>query len=147
MPKTILHILVCVYATLTAVNAQTATGSIVGTVADTSGSVVASAKVVVMNAATNAKLEVVTNSAGEYTAPLLPPGSYSVAVSTPGFRSHQQTGITLQVQQQARIDVVLQVGALTETVQVTADAAVVETTASGVGKVVDNKRIAELPLN
>ena len=56
-------------------------------------------------------------------------------------------GIRVQVQQQARINVVLQVGALNESVQVTADAAVVEATTSSIGKVVDNKRIAELPLN
>src|SRR5207244_3711302 len=77
----------------------------------------------------------------------LPPGSYSVTATAAGFKTYEQTGIRLQVQQQARIDVVLQIGALTESVQVTADAAVVEATTSSVGKVVDNKRIAELPLN
>ena len=130
-----------------AARSQTATGTIVGTVTDSSGAAVASAKVTVTNASTNAKIEVITNAEGDFTAPLLPPGSYSVAVSAAGFKAFEQTGIRLQVQQQARVDVVLQVGALSESVQVTADAAVVEATTSSVGKVVDNKRIAELPLN
>src|SRR5215813_6069555 len=126
---------------------QTATGTIVGTVTDHSGAVVSNAKVVVTNTGTNARVEVATNAEGGYAAPLLPPGSYSIHVSAAGFKGFEQSGIRLQVQQQARVDVVLQVGALSESVEVTADAAVVEATTSSVGKVVDNKRIAELPLN
>jgi hypothetical protein len=126
---------------------QTATGTIVGTVSDHSGGVVAHAKVVVKNDSTAAAMSVLTNVEGGYTAPLLPPGSYSVEVSAPGFNTFLQTGIRLQVQQQARIDIVLQVGAVAESVRVSADAAVVEATSSSIGKVVDNKRIEELPLN
>ena len=107
-----------------AVRSQTATGSIVGTVTDSSGAAVASAKVTVTNASTNSKSEVISNAEGDFTAPLLPPGSYSIAVAAAGFKGLEQTGIRVQVQQQARIDVVLQVGALNESVQVTADAAV-----------------------
>ena len=141
--RLVVYLLFCAIAA----RSQTATGSIVGTVTDSSGAAVASAKVVVTNASTNAKIEVISNAEGDFTAPLLPPGSYSIAVAAAGFRGLEQTGIRLQVQQQARIDVVLQVGALNESVQVTADAAVVEATTSSIGKVVDNKRIAELPLN
>jgi hypothetical protein len=114
---------------------------------DPSGAAVGSAKIVVTNASTSARIEVSSNAQGEYTAPLLSPGSYSVAVSATGFKAYEQTGIRVQVQQQARIDIVLQVGALSDSIQVTADAAVVEATTSSIGKVVDNKRIAELPLN
>ena len=126
---------------------QTATGTIVGTVTDNTGAVVSGARVALTNTGNSARIEVLTNAVGEYTAPLLPPGNYAVGVSVQGFKAFEQTGIRLQVQQQARVDVVLQVGALSESVQVTADAAVVEATSSSVGKVVDNKRIAELPLN
>src|SRR5690349_12825797 len=100
---------------------QTSTGTIVGTVKDSSGASVADAKVVVTNTGTNARLEVQSNSEGAYTAPLLPPGSYSVAVSASGFRSFEQTGIQLRIQQQARVDVVLQVGGVSESISVTAD--------------------------
>jgi len=127
--------------------AQTSTGTIVGTVSDASGAVIAGATVIVMNTGTSAKREVTTSGQGEYTAPLLPPGAYNVKVSAAGFRGFEQSGITLRVQQQARVDVALQLGAVSESVQVNSDAAVVEATTSSIGKVVDNKRIAELPLN
>lgn len=126
---------------------QSTTGAILGTVRDSSNAVVAGAKVAVINAGTNLRYETQTNSAGEYTAPLLPIGRYQVEVSAPGFRNYRQEGIVLQINQQARVDVALVVGQVSETVEVTADAAVIETTTSSVGKVVDNKRIRELPLN
>ncbi|MDZ4802988.1 MAG: TonB-dependent receptor [Bryobacteraceae bacterium] len=147
MRKTAISLLLFLTVSVTTTWAQTATGTIIGTVTDNTGSVVANAKVAVTNTGTNAKLDVATNSDGGYTAPLLPPGSYSVVVSSPGFKAFEQSGIRLQIQQQARVDVVLQVGGVNESVTVTADAAVVEATSSSVGKVVDNKRIAELPLN
>ncbi len=128
-------------------SAQSTTGTILGSVKDSSGAVVAGAKVTVTNAGTNLRFESVTNSAGAYTAPLLPIGDYTVEVSAAGFRAHRQEGIRLQVNQQARVDIALVVGQLTETVDVRADAEVIETTTSSVGKVVDNKRIRELPLN
>src|SRR3954451_19693464 len=144
MKKSAFQITAFLLLCATAGRAQTATGSIVGTVTDSSGAAVASAKVTVTNASTSAKIEVITNAEGDFTAPLLQPGSYGITVAAAGFRGLEQTGIRVQVQQQARIDVVLQVGALNESVQVTADAAVVEATTSSIGKVVDNKRIAEL---
>jgi hypothetical protein len=130
-----------------ALSAQTSTGTITGTVADSSGAVVAGAKVAVTNAGTNARLEVVTNESGNYTAPLLPPGSYELNVTASGFKAYTQSGIVLRVQQQGRVDVVLQVGGVNESISVQGDAAIVEATTSSIGKVVDNKRILELPLN
>src|SRR5262249_41682392 len=147
MRKRVSLLLVCLLAVAMTAWSQTATGTIVGTVTDHSGAVIANAKVTVINAGTNAKTEVLTNAEGDYTAPLLPPGTYTVAVSAPGFKTLDQKGVRLQVQQQARVDIVLQVGAVSDSVEVTADAAVVEATTSSIGKVVDNKRIAELPLN
>ncbi len=144
--KHILTLLLCL-SLGGAAYSQTATGTILGTVLDSSGSAVAGAKVTVTNTGTSSRVELTTNDQGGYTAPLLPLGGYSVTVSASGFKTFEQRGIQLQVQQQARVDVTLQVGALTESVQVTADAAVVEATTSSVGKVVDNKRIADLPLN
>ncbi|MBY0376311.1 MAG: carboxypeptidase-like regulatory domain-containing protein, partial [Bryobacteraceae bacterium] len=105
---------------------QSTTGAILGTVRDSSNAVVAGAKVAVINAGTNLRYETQTNSAGEYTAPLLPIGRYQVEVSAPGFRNYRQEGIVLQINQQARVDVALVVGQVSETVEVTADAAVIE---------------------
>ena len=127
--------------------AQTSTGTITGSITDTSGAAIAGAKVQIVNTGTNAKVDVATNLEGNYTAPLLPPGSYKVAVAASGFKGFEQAGIQLQVQQQARVNIVLQVGAMTESVTIQGDAALVEATTSSIGKVVDNKRILELPLN
>src|SRR2546430_4789908 len=76
--------------------AQTSTGTIVGTVSDGSGAVIAAARIVITNTGTNAKLELVSNEEGSYTAPLLPPGAYSVAVTAQGFKSFEQSGVQLR---------------------------------------------------
>jgi hypothetical protein len=132
---------------VTAGFSQSTTGTILGVVRDASGGIVPKASVTVRNTGTNAVSETVTDEQGAYTVPLLPVGSYTVEVSAPGFRAYRQEGIRLQVNQQARVDIALAVGNVTETIEVTADAAVVEATTSSIGKVVDNKRIRELPLN
>src|SRR5690349_15701237 len=126
---------------------QTSTGAIVGNVFDSSGGIVAGARIAITNSGTSATRTVTSNEEGNYTASLLPPGEYQIEVSAQGFKKFAQAGVQLRVQQQARVDIQLQVGELTESVSVHADAALVETTASSVGKVVDNKRILELPLN
>lgn len=127
--------------------AQTSTGTIVGTVLDPAGASIPNASIVVTNAATNETSRASSSAEGNYLAPLLKPGTYRVEVTAPGFKKFQQEGIVLQVQQQARVDIRLSVGDVTESVSVTADASVVETTSSSIGKVVDNKRILDLPLN
>jgi hypothetical protein len=127
--------------------AQTFTGTILGAVTDASGSAVPAAKVTVTNVATNLPVEAATDQGGNFRFSLLPPGGYKLEVSAPGFKKFSQAGIVLQVQQQARVDVALAVGEVTDSITVEADAAVVEATSSSVGKVVDNKRILELPLN
>ena len=86
--RLVVYVLFCAMAART----QTATGSIVGTATDSSGAAVATAKVMVTNASTNAKIEVITNAEGEFTAPLLPPGSYSITLSAAGFKGLDQTG-------------------------------------------------------
>jgi hypothetical protein len=143
----ILPVLISLVSAASILSAQTATGTITGTVTDSSGAVVSGAKVAVTNTGTSARLEVLSNESGVYTAPLLQPGAYEVNVTAPGFKAFTQTGIVLRVQQQGRVDVVLQVGGVNESISVQGDAAVVEATTSSIGKVVDNKRILELPLN
>ena len=127
--------------------AQSFTGAILGTVLDSTGAHVPGATVTVINAGTNARYEVRTGAAGSYAAQLLPPGIYKVEASAAGFKKFFQDGITLQIQRQARLDITLTVGEVTESVMVSADAALLETASSTIGKVVDNKRIVNLPLN
>lgn len=127
--------------------AQSSTGTILGAIRDATGSVVPRAKVTVRNAGTNTLNETPSSDEGVYTVPQLPVGSHIIEVSAAGFRACRQEGIRLQVNQQARVDISLSVGDVTETIEVAADAAIVEAATSSIGKVVDNKRIRELPLN
>src|SRR5947207_15837746 len=89
------------------VQAQTFTASLQGTVTDPTGSVVPGARVSVINEATNVKQEKVTDSRGGYLITLLPPGTYRMTVELTGFQTSIRTGMVLQVQQQAEVNVVL----------------------------------------
>jgi hypothetical protein len=127
--------------------AQTFTGSISGTVTDDSGAVMPSVQVAIINAGTGVRTTVQTDASGNFQGLQLPPGSYRVEVEVSGFKRFVQEGIILQVQQHARIDVTLSIGSVSESVLVTADASMLEASDAQVGRVVDNRRIRELPLN
>ena len=130
----------------TPLGAQTL-GEITGVVSDSSGAVIVGAKVTVTNTATNASRTAVSNDAGVYSFPAMQPGSYTLKVEMAGFKSFTETGIQLQVQQTARIDVVMEVGEVTQTVEVIGGGALLTTENATVGTVIENKRIVELPLN
>ncbi len=121
-------------------------GSIAGEVRDESGAAVPEAQITVTNTGTNAQRSVLTNEAGAYAFPSLPPGFYGVKAERPGFKVLVRNQVELQVQQNARIDFELQVGQVTESVEVAAAALMVTENAT-VGTVIENKRIVELPLN
>lgn len=127
--------------------AQSFRGTIVGTVKDPSGAVLPGVDVTVTNAGTRVARAVVTNEAGDYAVPLLPPGTYSVTAALSGFKTEVRSGITLQVDQVARVDMTLQVGEVSETVEVIGDAPLINTETSTVGTVIENRKVVELPLN
>ncbi len=127
--------------------AQAPTGEITGTVTDASGAVVGGATVTVTNPGTNASRQVKTNTAGVYDLPALTPGRYNLKVEMTGFTTQVRSDIDLQVGQVARLDFPLQVGSVTETIEVTGGAPVLETETTAIGTVVENRRIEELPLN
>jgi hypothetical protein len=128
--------------------AQVATAELGGTVTDASGAVVPSAKVTLTNAETNVLVrELVTASDGGYLITLVPPGTYSVAVEAQGFRKVVQSGVTLQTNQRARLDFTLQVGQVTEVVEVAAAAPLLESQSSSTGSVINQQFVSELPLN
>lgn len=122
-------------------------GEITGTITDASGGIVPGATVTVTNDATGAARHAVSNEAGVYSAPALPPGTYTVAVELTGFQAQTRRGLVLQVQQVARADFRLSAGTVAESVEVVAGAALLATEDTTVGQVIDNKRIVELPLN
>ncbi|MBV9769545.1 MAG: TonB-dependent receptor [Bryobacterales bacterium] len=124
-----------------------ATSQIQGTVQDASGAPVPDAQVRVTQSDTGVSRMVVTGNDGGYVLPNLPIGPYQLEVSKAGFATYVQTGIVLQVATNPTIDVSLKVGAVNEQVRVEANAALVETQATGVGSVMETQRIVELPLN
>jgi hypothetical protein len=127
--------------------AQVPTAELTGTVTDPTGAVVAGAQVVITNTATNAQRSTLTNAAGVYIAPALQPGTYSVRITQAGFRAAHRSDIILQVSQTARLDVQLEVGNVTETVEISALSEVLDTDTTTVGTVIETRRIEDLPLN
>jgi len=127
--------------------AQQGRGTILGTVTDPSGAAVMGARVTVRNVDTNISFDTLTNQEGFYTTPPLNVGNYSVALEIQGFKRAVRAGILLAVDQRANIDIKLEVGAVTESVQVVGVAPLVETSNPALGKVVENRRVQELPLN
>src|SRR5258708_11718245 len=122
-------------------------GAISGDTRDASGAVVTGATVTAVNVATNAARSVTTNEAGDYSFPSLPPGTYSVKVEKSGFKTVIRNQIELQVQQSARVDFEMQVGQVSESIEVRASADLLASEDATVGTVIENKRIVELPLN
>jgi len=107
---------------------QTSEGRILGTVYDQSGAVVAGANVTITNTATGVIRQLVTSGAGEYVAPNLEPGSYTVEAERAGFKRAASTPLVLEVSRDVRMDLKLQPGAATETVQVTGEGSLADTT-------------------
>jgi len=122
------------------------TGTIVGRVSDPTGVAVASGTVTAKNVDTGLVRTARIND-GEYFIPSLPIGSYQITVQVAGFKEFSQTGITLQVGQNARVDAALQLGTVTESVSVSAAALSVDTTSTIVGAAIDNKQLEDIPLN
>ena len=139
------NVLAVIILAITSATAQESRGTILGTVTDPQGSAVPGASLAVTNVDTNSAKRTVSNESGYFEVPLLDPGNYSVAVESPGFRKFVQSGIILNVNSRARIDVRLQIGSQTEVVEVTADAPLLETASASAGRVVDNRQVMELP--
>ncbi|MCS6954141.1 MAG: TonB-dependent receptor [Bryobacteraceae bacterium] len=129
-----------------AARAQT-TATIVGTVTDPSGAVVPNALVRVTQAETGLRRETRTTPSGMYVIPALPVGTYSVTAEMAGFKRTTVSGIVLEVNQEARIDLTLEVGQLTETVSVTGQAVLLQSENAAVGQVIDNRYNTQIPLN
>lgn len=123
------------------------TGSIVGTVTDASGGMIANAAITVTNLDTNIAVKTATKASGDYVVTPLAIGRYSVTVETAGFKKSVESGITVNVQDRVRVDALLQVGQVIDTVEVQSDAPLLQTDTSYLGQVVDSKRIVDLPLN
>ena len=125
---------------------QGATAQISGTVKDQSGAVLPGAEITATQIDTGTARMMVSDETGSYVLANLPVGPYKLEISLPGFRTFVQSGIVLQVNSSTAVNAVLNVGQVSETVEVQANAALVETRSTGIGQVVENARILELPL-
>lgn len=126
--------------------AQTTSTSILGTVTDKSGAVVAGAKITARNVGTGVARAATTTNTGDFNFPLLDVGTYDVTVEMPGFKTETRSGIGIQINDKARIDFNLQVGTQSDVVEVRSEAALLQTDEASLGQVVGTKRISELPL-
>src|SRR5262249_47715057 len=128
-------------------SAQEFRGSITGRVADNSGAAVANANVSVTNAATNVSSSTTTNESGDYTVLYLIPGSYTVTVEAAGFKKAVRQNIEIPVGDKLQVNLQLEVGNVSDTINVTSDAPLLETNSATAGQVIDRRRISELPLS
>src|SRR6202790_3857011 len=127
--------------------AQVAGATLTGPVKDPSGAVVPNAQVSITDIDTSVSRSVSSNAAGLYTAPNLLPGNYELRVTSTGFRTQVERGITLTVGAQQQLDITMQVGQISQTVEITTEAPTVELTSSELGATVNSTTVRELPLN
>src|SRR5712692_5403729 len=127
--------------------AQSELATLTGTVMDSSSAVLAGVKVTVTSEETNLSMESTSNENGRYFLTGLRPGVYRVAATLSNFKQYVQSGVTLQVNQTAKLDITLTVGAVTEQVTVQAEVPLLESETSSRGAVIDERKIVELPLN
>lgn len=133
---------------LTSLLSFSQTGSqITGTITDKSGASVAGVKVVATNLETGVTRESISTDGGAYTIPSLPPGRYVLSATKDGFKTIKQENLTLEVNAVLRLDVQLELGAVSESVTVSSAPPLIESENSSLGQVVETKQIVELPLN
>ncbi|MGB6722810.1 MAG: TonB-dependent receptor [Terracidiphilus sp.] len=128
-------------------SAQIETGTIIGVVQDTTGGVVPSAAVTLTEVATGVARQAHTDAQGAFNAQFMPLGTYSITVTAQGFQTKTLTGITLQVDQTVNLTITLAVGSISQSVEVTGAAPLIDTTTSSLGQVIDNHEVLSMPLN
>jgi hypothetical protein len=126
--------------------AQSERGNISGIVSDPQGGAVAGASLKIVNLGTNALVSAVASPSGEYNAPNLSPGAYRIEVTAPGFKRFVQDNVIVAAASTLRADIQLQLGQVSETVEVTSNAVVIQTDNAKVSTQVQNKLVDELPL-
>jgi hypothetical protein len=120
--------------------------SISGRVVDAQNAVIAMAKISAVQVETGARTETVTSADGQYTLPFLPPGSYTISAEAPGFKRYVREGFQVSTNDRITLDIALEVGQLAETVTVTAEAAMLQTSTASTGQVISARHIENMPM-
>src|ERR1019366_6286448 len=131
----------------TLLSAQSTGGRIFGRVADASGAVLAGGKVTAANEATGVSRSTQTNDSGDYAFVDIPVGTYDIKFEQAGFTSAMRKSVTLEINQVLTLNMTLQIGQTRETVEVTSEAPLVDTTSTQLGAVVNDRAVSQLPLN
>src|SRR5581483_8278112 len=143
MPRTLSAVLLVLFVGICTAQDR---GTITGTVTDAAGAAIPGASVKIINPATGLQQSTTTGNDGIYTVPYLPVGRYTVSATKEGFRVAARSGVAVEVATTAKVDLQLEVGAVTEKVEVTAAAPVVVSERSDLGAVMNSKTIIDLPL-
>jgi len=127
--------------------AQSTGGRILGRVADPTGAVIANVKVTLINEATGVSTQTTTNDSGDYVFPQVPVGTYRMEFDLTGFKKNVQRSVSVDLNAVLTVNSVLQIGETRETVDVTSEAPIVDTTSTQLGAIMDSKQVSQLPLN
>ncbi len=142
-----LRVLVILLAAVVCLHGQEFRATISGHVFDSSGAAVPGAKIQAINVQNNETTDATSDTSGAYTIPLLRPGSYKVTATAKGFKQYIQTDVVLEAAKVLGMDITLEVGNVTETVEVTAEAVALETQTATRSGIVSEKQVADMPLN
>jgi hypothetical protein len=138
--------MLCFVLMAAGLRAQITSTTMLGTVTDVSGAVVANARVTATNTGTGLSRSVQTNDQGQYRLEVLPTGEYRVEVTAQGFKTFVRSGVVLTINVDSRVDASMQVGGVSETVTVTGDAPLINTSNASIGRTVSPQEITQLPL-
>src|SRR3954453_9665970 len=122
-------------------------GEITGRISDPTGAAIPAAQITLTSASTNAVRDTISTDSGDYTFPAVAPGAYTVKVEKTAFKSASSTDVQVQIQQTVRLDFTLQVGQVSESVEVSASAQMLQAENVSLGTVIENKQVTDLPLN
>src|SRR5262245_5212105 len=147
MKNTIGLFVITICLSISALAQVTGVATLQGVVTDNSNAALANAEITVTNLDTGVVVKAMTNEAGLYRVPALYPGRYGVEAKAQGFAAGRVNETRLEVGQTARLDLSLKIGAVSETVEITAQGTLLNSETTDVGQVIDGKRIVEMPLN
>ena len=144
--KSVALLLALAFAAVPTLRAQEARATLLGRVSDPSNAVIVGAKVDALNTQTGVRFGSTTNGSGDYIIPFLIPGPYTLTVESQGFRTYSRSGIVVRVNDQVAINVTMEVGQASQTIQVSAESPLLDTSTASMGQVIDSRSVLELPM-